>query len=158
MILLFIVSINDWNIGHEYGNGMNIMGLVVSAIICGIAMSTMHGRVPTVLVFVNEFSQLMMQITSWVIFISPVGIFFLTVSQILKMDDLNVIAGKLGLYLLTVSGGIIFHGFIILPAIFVFFTRQNPYRFLIGMGQAVATAFGTASRCIESRHSLMISR
>lgn len=109
-------------------------------------MSTMHGSVNTLLALVTELSTMMMKITSWVIFISPVGIFFLTTSQVIEMDDFNVVAGKLGLYLLTVIGGILFHGFIILPIIFYLFTRKNPYKFIIGMGQAIVTAFGTASR------------
>lgn len=139
------------------------MGLVVSAIASGIAMSTMHGQVEHLLGFVNELSQMMMKITGWVICLSPVGIFFLTVSQILEMDDLDVVVGKLGLFLLTVSGGIIFQGAVILPAIYYLFTKQNPYKFMIGMGQAIATAFGTASssatlpvsiQCLEEKNDV----
>lgn len=125
---------------------MNIIGLVVSACVFGIAMSTLHGSVNTVLAIVTEVSALMMKITSWVICFSPIGIFFLTVSQVAEMDDLNVVAGKLGLYLITVVGGIIFHGFVILPLIYYAFTRKNPYTFIMGMGPAIVTAFGTGSR------------
>lgn len=158
-----LTGIYIWSISSEYTSGMNIMGLVVSAIACGIAMSTMHGQVPHLLGFVNELSQMMMKITGWVIWFSPVGIFFLTVSQILEMDDFNVVVGKLGLFVLTVSGGIIFHGVIILPAIYFLFTKQNPYSFMIGMGQAIATAFGTASssaslpvsiQCLENKNKV----
>lgn len=144
--LCFLGDINDWSISSVYGNGMNIIGLVVAACVCGIAMSSMHEHVKTLLALVKEISQMMMKITGWVISISPIGIFFLTVSQILRMDDLNVVFGKLGLYLITVIGGITFHGFVILPAIFYAFTRQNPYVFIVRMGQALITAFGTGSR------------
>lgn len=125
---------------------MNIIGIVVTAVVFGIAMSTMTNSVPTLVVLVNEISVVMMKITSWVIFISPVGIFFLTMSQMILMDDLDVVAGKLGLYLLTVISGILFHGFVVLPIIFYVFTKKNPYIFVGRMGQALATAFGTASR------------
>lgn len=125
---------------------MNIIGLVVSACVIGIAMSSMHGKVNTLLALVTELSTMMMKITTWVICVSPIGIFFLTVSQIIEMDDLNVVVGKLGLYLITVISGILFHGFVILPILFYAFTRKNPYVFIVGMGQAIVTAFGTASR------------
>lgn len=138
--------IEEWKISSEYTSGMNIMGLVVCAVVCGIAMSTMHGQVNTLLSFVSQVSQISMKITGWVIWISPVGIFFLVTSQIVEMEDLNILVGKLGLYLLTVGFGILFHGFIVLPAIFFLFTKRNPYKFVAGMGQAIATAFGTASR------------
>lgn len=129
-----------------YGNGMNIIGIVVSACVIGIAMSSMHGKVNTLLALVTELSTMMMKITTWVICVSPIGIFFLTVSQIIEMDDLNVVVGKLGLYLITVISGILFHGFVVLPILFYAFTRKNPYVFIVGMGQAIVTAFGTASR------------
>lgn len=125
---------------------MNIIGIVVSAVVFGIAMSTLTKSVPTLIVLVNEISMVMMKITTWVIFISPVGIFFLTMSQMILMDDLDVVAGKLGLYLLTVIGGILFHGFVVLPILFYVMTKKNPYIFVGRMGQALATAFGTASR------------
>lgn len=144
--ILNLADIDAYNIEYMYGNGMNIIGLVVSACVFGIAMSSMHGQVNTLLALVTELSTLMMKVTSWVIFVSPIGIFFLTVSQIIAMDDLNIVAGKLGLYLVTVICGILFHGFIVLPIIFYAFTRKNPYTFIGGMGQAIVTAFGTASR------------
>ncbi|XP_031633389.1 excitatory amino acid transporter 3-like [Contarinia nasturtii] len=157
-------DINMWKIGHTYGNGMNIIGLVVSAVVLGIAMSSLHGTVNTLLHLVTEVSTIMMKITSWVIFISPIGIFFLTVSQVIEMDDLNVVAGKLGLYLFTVIFGILFHGFIILPIIYYVFTRKNPYNFIFnGMGQAMMVAFGTGSssatlpvtiKCIEENNGI----
>lgn len=125
---------------------MNIIGIVVSACVIGIAMSSMHGKVNTLLALVTELSTMMMKITTWVICVSPIGIFFLTVSQIIEMDDLNVVVGKLGLYLITVISGILFHGFVVLPILFYAFTRKNPYVFIVGMGQAIVTAFGTASR------------
>lgn len=125
---------------------MNIIGIVVTAVVFGIAMSTMTKSVPSLVVLFNEISLVMMKITSWVIFISPVGIFFLTMSQMILMDDLDVVAGKLGLYLLTVISGILFHGFVVLPILYYVFTKKNPYIFVGRMGQALATAFGTASR------------
>lgn len=146
LLMINLGNINDMSIGSVYGNGMNIIGLVVTACVCGVAMSAMHEGVKTLLALIKEISQMMMKITGWVISISPIGIFFLTVSQILRMDDLNVVFGKLGLYLVTVSGGIIFHGFVVLPIIFYAFTRKNPYVFVARMGQALITAFGTGSR------------
>lgn len=142
---------------------MNIIGLVVSACVIGIAMSSMQGRVNTLLALVTELSTIMMKITTWVILVSPIGIFFLTVSQIIAMDNLNIVAGKLGLYLITVICGILFHGFIVLPIIFYAFTRKNPYAFIGGMGQAICTAFGTASssatlpvtiQCLEEKNQI----
>lgn len=140
------VHINDYQIDFIYTSGMNVIGLVTCACIAGVAMSSMHGRVPILLAFFTEMSALMMKITTWVIFVSPIGIFCLTVSQIIEMENLHEVAEKLSLYLITVVTGILFHGFVVLPTIFYVFTRQNPYIFIVRMGQAIVMAFGTASR------------
>jgi len=54
----------------------------------------------------------------------------------------------LGLYIATVVCGLIIHGFIILPLIYLIFVRTNPYKYLLGALQALLTALGTASRYV----------
>lgn len=125
---------------------MNIIGLIVVACVCGLAMGILQENVKILLELIKEISKMMMKITGWVINISPIGIFFLTVSEILHMDDMSVVFGKLGLYLMTTVVGILLHGFVVLPLTYYVFTRQNPYVFIVGMGQAIITAFGTGSR------------
>ena len=71
---------------------------------------------------------------------------FLVAREILHMEDPVEELRSLGLYMLTVLTGLGIHGFIILPLIFFFFTRKNPYTYLVGVLQAIVTAFGTASR------------
>lgn len=79
------------------------------------------------------------------------------------MDDLAEVFGKLGLYFAVVVSGIIFHGVVVLPAIYFLLTRKNPYTFLLNMGQAIATAFGTSSssatlpvtlQCLEEKNHI----
>ncbi|KAJ8347276.1 hypothetical protein SKAU_G00286770 [Synaphobranchus kaupii] len=67
-------------------------------------------------------------------------------------------ARQLGMYMVTVMVGLMIHGGIILPLIFFFVTRKNPFTFYTGIFQAWITALGTASsagtlpvtfRCLE---------
>merc|ERR1711863_56630 len=90
-------------------------------------------------------SEAMMTITTWVIYMAPVGVFFLIGGQILEMKDFSVVAGQLGLYFMTVLVGLFVHGFVVLPIIFSVCTRQLPFRFIANMTNAFTTAFGTAS-------------
>jgi len=71
---------------------------------------------------------------------------FLIAAKIMEMDNFDVIAGQLGMYYLTVMIGIFFHGFVVLPIIYVCFTRTLPFKFIANMAQTLATAFSTASR------------
>ncbi|CAO1388939.1 unnamed protein product [Diamesa tonsa] len=129
----------------SYNDSMNIMGLVVASIAFGIAISSARIQTKNILVLFNELSQIMMRITGWVIWLSPVGVFFLVLSKLMEMKDIVDIFAKLGLYFLTVAGGIFFHGFVILPTIFFFITKKNPWKFIGNMAQAIATAVGTSS-------------
>ena len=52
----------------------------------------------------------------------------------------------LGLYIVTVLAGFAIHGFIILPALYFAVVRKNPFKYMFGILQAMATALGTASR------------
>lgn len=124
---------------------MNILGLVVCATVFGIALSSTRNHSQNILKLIVEFSQVIMKITGWVIWLSPIGIISLIMSKMLEMEDLGTLFGSLGLYSLTVAGGILFHGFVVLPLIFFLLTRENPYKFITKMTKALATAFGTSS-------------
>ena len=71
---------------------------------------------------------------------------FLVAGEIISMEDPQKEMAALGWYLLTTISGMFIHGFIVLPFFYFLVTRKNPYSFLLGVAQAVITAFGTASR------------
>lgn len=122
------------------------MGVVAMSCIFGIATSVIRDSVGNLCAVISQFDKVIMKITRWVILLSPVGIFFLTMSQIVKMDNLADIAGKLGLYFLTVVAGLSIQGLVVLPIIYFALTRANPFKFFGGLSQALMTAFGTSSR------------
>jgi Na+/H+-dicarboxylate symporter len=138
-------NLYTWKIGGEYTEGTNILGLVFFAVFLGVTLAIMEERGKPLLDFFTCLSEAMMQITTWVIYMAPVGVFFLIGGQILEMDDFSVVAGQLGLYFMTVIIGLFFHGFIVLPIIFSICTRRLPFRFIANMTNACTTAFGTAS-------------
>nr|KAG5701629.1 hypothetical protein BaRGS_019318 [Batillaria attramentaria] len=76
---------------------------------------------------------------------SPIGIAFLIASKIVEMEDFSVLLGQVGFYFITVIIGLFIHGSIVLPALYFLAVRRNPYKFIAGISQAMATAFGTSS-------------
>lgn len=121
------------------------------SVIFGVATSILRDSVTNLSALISQFDKVIMKLTRWVILLSPVGIFFLTMAQIVKMDDLADIAGKLGLYFMTVTSGLFIQGLIILPTIFFVLTKTNPFKFIGGLSQALMTAFGTSSRYLSER-------
>ncbi|KAG4076766.1 hypothetical protein HA402_009112 [Bradysia odoriphaga] len=137
--------VNDWTISGRYVDGTNMLGVVSIAIVLGIIMSSMRDKVSHLLTVVLEFTQVMMGIIQIVIWLTPIGVYFLILAKFLEMDDILDVFSKLGMYLATVSAGIFIHGFIILPLIYLLITRKNPVVFIGHMMPAILTALGTSS-------------
>ncbi|OWK16415.1 SLC1A5 [Cervus elaphus hippelaphus] len=121
-------------IGSEV-EGMNILGLVVFAIVFGVALRKY----------------------------APVGILFLVAGKIVEMEDVGLLFASLGKYILCCLLGHAIHGLLTLPLIYFLFTRKNPYRFLWGIMTPLATAFGTSSssatlplmmKCVEEKNGV----
>jgi len=134
-----------WAFKGEWTNGSNILGLVFFAIVFGIALAKMGEKGKPLLDFFTSLSDCMMVITTWVINLAPVGVFFLIGGQVLGTNDFGVVLNQLGWYFTTVMLGLFVHGFIILPIILTVFTRTMPFRFIANMTNAFTTAFGTGS-------------
>ncbi|KAJ8922430.1 hypothetical protein NQ315_004376 [Exocentrus adspersus] len=138
-------DIYKFNIESETVQTTNILGLVVASAAIGIAIAQVGEEARTMANFFHNLMAIMMKITTWVITLSPVGIMFLVAAEVLEMDDIASVMSSLGLYFVTVVLGLLLQGFVVLPLLYYALTRKNPITFVTNLGQAIATAFGTAS-------------
>uniref|UniRef100_A0A452RQB8 Amino acid transporter n=1 Tax=Ursus americanus TaxID=9643 RepID=A0A452RQB8_URSAM len=149
-------------IGREV-DSMNILGLVVFAIVFGVALRKLGPEGELLIRFFNSFNDATMVLVSWIMWYAPVGILFLVAGKIVEMEDVGMLFASLGKYILCCLLGHAIHGLLVLPLIYFLFTRKNPYRFLWGIVTALATAFGTSSssatlplmmKCVEERNGV----
>jgi len=154
-------NLYTWSMSGEYTQGTNILGLVAFSIVLGITLAMMEERGQPLIDFFTCLSEAMMKITTWVIWLAPVGVFFLITGQVLETPEMATVRkdncknpphsvppqvfAKLGKYFLTVLFGLFFHGFVVLPIVYTVCTRRLPFRFIANMTNAFTTAFGTAS-------------
>ncbi|CAH7395002.1 neutral amino acid transporter B(0) [Phodopus roborovskii] len=125
--------------------GMNILGLVVFAIVFGVALRKLGPEGELLIRFFNSFNDATMVLVSWIMWYAPVGILFLVADKIVEMKDVRQLFISLGKYIMCCLLGHAIHGLVVLPLIYFLFTRKNPYRFLWGIMTPLATAFGTSS-------------
>ncbi|XP_075042293.1 neutral amino acid transporter B(0) [Mixophyes fleayi] len=165
-------DLNETQIKEPYGKeveGMNILGLVVFAIVFGVALRKLGAEGEILIKFFNSFNEATMVLVTWIMWYAPIGIMFLVAGKIVEMKDVILLFTSLGKYICCCIVGHAIHGLIVLPLIYFAFTRKNPYRFLWGIVTALATAFGTSSssatlplmmKCVEERNgvSKQISR
>ncbi|XP_034294091.1 neutral amino acid transporter B(0) [Pantherophis guttatus] len=149
-------------VGKEV-EGMNILGLVVFAIVFGIALRKLGPEGENLIKFFNSFNEATMILVSWIMWYAPLGIMFLVAGKIVEMEDVVLLFTSLGKYICCCLVGHAIHGLLVLPGIYFVLTRRNPYRFLWGIFTPLATAFGTSSssatlplmmKCVEENNGV----
>ncbi|KAL1791117.1 neutral amino acid transporter A [Sigmodon hispidus] len=143
--------------------GMNILGLVLFALVLGVALKKLGPEGEELIRFFNSFNEATMVLVSWIMWYVPIGITFLIGSKIVEMKDIIMLVTSLGKYIFASILGHVIHGGIVLPLVYFAFTRKNPYKFLLGLLTPFATAFATCSssatlpsmiKCIEENNDV----
>ncbi|KAK3102562.1 hypothetical protein FSP39_012210 [Pinctada imbricata] len=143
--------------------GMNVLGLVVFSIFFGVVIGRMGERGKPLVDFFNSLSEATMVLIHLVIWYSPIGILFLVAAKVVEMEDPEKTFEQLMYYFITVMTGLIIHGFITLPMLYLVIVRRNPYKYIYGVVQALVTALGTSSssatlpvtmRCLEDNNGV----
>ncbi|XP_056612484.1 neutral amino acid transporter B(0) [Triplophysa dalaica] len=144
-------------------DGMNILGLIVFAMVFGVALRKLGEEGEILIKFFNSFNEATMVLVSWIMWYAPLGIMFLVAGKIVEMDDVGMLFASLGKYIACCIIGHAIHGLLVLPLIYFVITRKNPYTFLLGLVTALATAFGTSSssatlplmmKCVEEKNGV----
>ena len=151
MILSFIPT----NIFASLSNG-SMMQIIVFAILFGVSSLFLkpHEQDSLKTLF-NAVSEAMLKMASWVILLTPIGVFSL-ISYVIAEQGIDVVLG-LWKYVLVVIGVLVFHGIVTLPAVLVFFGKVNPYRYLSNVREAPIMAFSTASSAATLPVSMRVS-
>uniref|UniRef100_A0A6J0UFT8 Amino acid transporter n=1 Tax=Pogona vitticeps TaxID=103695 RepID=A0A6J0UFT8_9SAUR len=155
-------TVEKFPVGTET-EGMNILGLVLFALVLGVALKKLGPEGEELIRFFNSFNEATMVLVSWIMWYIPLGIMFLVGSKIVEMDDIILLVTSLGKYIFASILGHIIHGGIILPLIYFAVTRKNPFTFLLGLITPLTTAFATCSssatlpsmiKCIEDNNGV----
>uniref|UniRef100_A0A8B9E952 Amino acid transporter n=1 Tax=Anser cygnoides TaxID=8845 RepID=A0A8B9E952_ANSCY len=126
-------------------NEMNVLGIVIFSATIGLLLGKMGERGAPLVNVCQCLNEAVMKIVSMAVWYFPFGIVFLIAGKILEMEDPSVIGQKLGLYAITVVSGLVIHGLVLLPLLFMLITKKNPFAFIKGILQALLIALATSS-------------
>uniref|UniRef100_A0A663F3U7 Amino acid transporter n=1 Tax=Aquila chrysaetos chrysaetos TaxID=223781 RepID=A0A663F3U7_AQUCH len=126
-------------------NEMNVLGIVIFSATIGLLLGKMGERGTPLVNVCQCLNEAVMKIVSMAVWYFPFGIVFLIAGKILEMGDPSVIGQKLGLYAITVVSGLVIHGLVLLPLLFMVITKKNPFAFIQGILQALLIALATSS-------------
>ena len=151
------------NIFHAASQGKILPLIVFSLLFGGVLSAIGEAGKPVIRVF-EGINLAMMKIVTIVIYFAPVGVFALIGGIVAEnRDSLDQLVSGMGWYILTVLIGLTIHAVITLPIILKVFGKKTPFEYFLNMGQALATAFTTASstatlpvtiECVEEKNKV----
>ncbi|RBA19585.1 hypothetical protein FPRO05_09688 [Fusarium proliferatum] len=118
-----------------------LLAVIITAIIVGYLIES--PRSPIVRV-TEEIERMITKIIKFLIAVAPIGVFFLILPNLMKLD-IGEIGKNLGLLIGATLSTMLIHILIIVPIIFFAFTRMNAYSYWLKISPAWVTAWGTAS-------------
>ncbi|QDT13112.1 dicarboxylate/amino acid:cation symporter [Planctomycetes bacterium K23_9] len=143
-LLLMLVTDNLFVAAAE----TQLLPIIVFAIIFGAMLTTMHDEVSSITQLIQQANNALMRFVMLLMNVAPLGIFCLVAARFGKAQSEGKFLEELsqiGWYFGTVVLGLGIHALIVLPLIYWIVRRENPYRYMMAMSQALLTAFSTAS-------------
>jgi Na+/H+-dicarboxylate symporter len=126
----------------------NVMPLIVFSLLLGSVLTTLGGRAKQVIEIINVLNDAILKIVRFIMLFAPIGVFGLVAGKLGAEGGgaaFWVELVKLSRYMLAVIVGLIIHGTVILPLLLYLFAKRSPFDYFRKVGQALATAFSTAS-------------
>lgn len=136
------IKIAPQNIFESLSNG-EILPVIVFAIMLGVALAKTGEKAKPVVSFFDASFLAVMNITDWVISLTPIGVFALT-ANIVATTGLSSLV-NVGTYFATVVLGLFIHAVIILPLILRTVGNYSPVKLFKSLIPALAIATPTAS-------------
>jgi len=123
-----------------------ILPLIVFSLLFGGVLSAIGEKGKPVVAVFDGINAAMMKIVHLIILFAPIGVLALIGGIVAEeRDSFEQLVSSLGMYSLTVILGLSVHALITLPILLSILGRKNPWQYFMGVGEALATAFTTAS-------------
>ncbi|MDX9856958.1 MAG: dicarboxylate/amino acid:cation symporter [candidate division Zixibacteria bacterium] len=144
-LLDVLVSLIPSNIVKAAADG-DILPLIFFSLLFGAVLSSLGEKGKPVIEFFESLNLAIMKMVTLIIWFAPIGVLAI-IGEIVARERGSVadLLSRLGMYVLTVLLGLMIHGAITLPLLLRVFAKRNALSYGANIGQALATAFTTAS-------------
>ena len=137
-----LLNIIPKNIFNSLANG-DVLPVIVFALFTGILLASMGNRVSTVANFFSQFNDIMMEMTTAVMKVAPVGVFCLIAKTFagIGFDAFVPMLKYMGSVILALA----LQCFVVYQVLLFLFTRLNPFRFIRKFFPVMTFAFSTST-------------
>ncbi|KAK0382779.1 hypothetical protein NLU13_9874 [Sarocladium strictum] len=131
-----------------------LLAILITAVVIGYLIRDANS---TLLKLVAEIESMVTRVVAFIIKLAPIGVFFLILPNLVRMNFTEV-GENLGYLIGGTLSTMAIHVFIVLPALFFAFTRKNPYSHWLKISPAWITAWGCASSAATLPVTLRVAR
>lgn len=132
-----------------------LLGIIIVSIVLGYCLRPDENS--PLLRAIREINEIITRILNVLIKLAPVGVFFLILPNIFRLD-IHDIGTSMGYLMGAGLSSMMIHLWIILPIIFFAITRINPYPYWFKCSKAWITVWGTASSAATLPVTLRVCR
>jgi len=123
-----------------------VLPLIVFSLVFGGVLVSIGKKGRVVVEFFVGLNAAIMKLVTLIIYFAPVGVMALIGGIVAQnRGSLEQLASGLGWYALTVIVGLLVHAVVVLPLLLRLLGHRRPFEYFVNMGQALTTAFTTAS-------------
>ncbi|XP_067440778.1 excitatory amino acid transporter 3-like [Thunnus thynnus] len=138
-------------------DGFNTLGVIVWSFIFGLALRKMGNRGKLFVDILTAINEATIHVVRLIIGFLPIGVLFMTASYVVEVGDDWETVFKMGKFTAVVVCGLIIHGGLVLPLIYILCVRRNPFSVIKGVSPALirailisrSYAFSLTFRCCE---------
>ncbi len=130
----------------EAGGSNQLLPIIFFCLIFAAALTTIGEKRKPVIAFFDGLNEAMMKLVIWIMYFAPFGIFALIAARLGMAGGGDAFFQEIksvGLHVITVLTGLALHFCVLMAILWLIAGRGRDY--LVGMGRALFTAFGTAS-------------
>ncbi|XP_062281881.1 excitatory amino acid transporter 3-like [Scomber scombrus] len=138
-VILFQKTTEVRLVGNQI-EGLNTLGVIVWSFIFGLALRKMGERGKLFVDILTAINEATIHVVRLIIGFLPVGVMFMTASYVVEVGDDFETVFKLGKFTAVVISGLLVHGGIVLPLIYLVCVRRNPYVVIKGISPALIRA------------------
>lgn len=140
-----IVSLVPDNI-FEAAAETRVLPLIVFSLVFGGVLTAIGEKGKPVIALFEGINAAIMKLVHIIIYFAPVGVMALIGAIVAEnRGSVESLVSSLGMYAVTVMLGLLVHAVVVLPMLLRLFGHKRPVTYFVNMGQALATAFTTAS-------------
>ncbi|XP_070688427.1 excitatory amino acid transporter 3-like [Pempheris klunzingeri] len=161
ILVCFQQNATEVRLDGHYVDGANSLGLIVCSFVFGLTLKKMEERGKIVVDLLNILNETTKYVVNLILCYWPIGVLFMSASYVVEIDDWGTVY-KLGKFMAVVVIGLMIHGVIVLPMVYLLWARQNPWAVIKGVSPALRSALVSSRsatqllilQCCEKRNKI----